>query len=496
MLTRTQSTLENWILANGLIHSPGRGSRKGFDCLMVEAAPWHLAQSRLALRTETAIWATADSKKSVSVSKALGRVLREIKRFNEEKRSIFLHPDVSTTGFWQDAVHFHRREISADSREPLTPESPGAYVQPPSSTSEGLQTASYRHELRKFAIGAKNEADPGSFDECLKRALSSFTGIMRQEGVLGAPFCHCYISSLPMPLLQPTSEQGSSGVVYVYAWSSQPWSPGHESLVADLAAIAAFLYDESYSEATRAEIEQFYRQSFLVSAAHEIKRLVQQIGPSISGIYSQFFRDFLLLHLEQGLGETFLPAKRLLATNFPAALGNLSEISYIFRMLCDRKPNTAEVNEEFVAKCRGAARALIVVEGNPSVAVTITDDVAATHFVASFIAGVRNAIAHCEKVGRSEQAVIITWSQDVVIIENSYVSAENCDLDRRAFDLKRERKEPGTETVLQYHERQMWREKPREALFSGLRKISCCPTPNSQFRHSWRTTLFIQEIQG
>lgn len=55
-LTPVQAILDHWLRINGMLDPKASVSRASFDCIMIEAAPWHAAQRRLDLRTETVLW--------------------------------------------------------------------------------------------------------------------------------------------------------------------------------------------------------------------------------------------------------------------------------------------------------------------------------------------------------------------------------------------------------------------------------------------------------
>ncbi|WP_300434406.1 50S ribosomal protein L11 methyltransferase [Zoogloea sp.] len=491
VLTQTQVQIDHWIRHNDLLRGPSNPD--GFDCLMVEAVPWHFATSRLRLRTETAIWAgTANGGDEMPVSRALNRVLLEISRFVKEDRSIFLHPEhlrKNNAQAWQQAVCFQRSECEDDTQEPT--QLPVLKLNPPAIRHGHVSCSSHLHELKKFEMRIENPST-ATFESCLRRALRAYTGIMRVEGLLSGGSSQCYFISLPMPLLKPKSSHAESGIVYVYAWCAKPWSTSHECQVADLARLASFLYEERYSESTRSQLDLSLRQAMLVSAAHETKKLIDLIEPGISKPFAQLVKDYLQLQLEQTLGPTFAKFCHLLDSHVDlrATLSELSALAYVFEKLRHKNEYDPEtLNVEQISAWREEASSTISI-------VTETDCVMDTsvkqlHFAAAFIAGLRNTIAHCSKRGNDARAINITAVAGCIQIINSYTNSNNGDEDKEPMRVKREQGVPGTESVIKYHERQLFIDNPDYQSRSGIKKLSCEELGKSMFRHTWETDIVV-----
>jgi hypothetical protein len=499
ILTKTQNALDGWIRSNAVLDMDPGTDFPVFDCIMVEAAPWHLAQRRLALRTETAIWARESHEENPSsVALALRRVQREIERFHypTEPRSIFLHRELlSDTGarLWQEAISVHQYESASDKTEAPLPSKSAETADRP-YCSEGLQVTSAQHELGKFGIKYVNPSTL-PFDECLRRALHAYTCIMREEGLLTLPDSQCYFLALPMPLPQPASQQGSSGVVYVYAWSSRHWSPVHESFVADLGRTASFLYEESYSEKTRSELEQLYRHSFLVSAAHEMKPLVDKIGCETTDDLSDILKEIIYLHFEfRPLGKRLELARKTLSINTKLGFQHLAVLAYLFQVLYyENKVESALVPETLEQMQRDATSLISIenVSGAPR-KIDVSEKIF-IHFAAGLIAGLRNAIYHCRRGNRSDPKIILSIEEGCVLITNSFCSVSNNSADVEGLRKKQAEQadDPqigGTEISMRYHERQMLtRMEIDSTTVARIQPHSSLQTGNGSYLNTWKT---------
>jgi hypothetical protein len=493
ILTPTQAQIDRWISRNDLLRSPSNPD--GFDCLMVEAVPWHFATSRLKLRTETAIWASAKNGGNVEgLSRALGRVLIEIARFVKDERSIFLHRDhirATKAHAWQQAVYFYQSECESDKKEPI--QAPELRINSPACRHGDILVSSHLHELKDFGTRSENPStDP--FESCLQQALRAYTGIMRLEGLLSKKTSHCYFLSLPMPMLKPKSKHAESGIVYVYAWSPQPWSASHECLVSDLARLASFLYEELYAESTRFQLDLILRQTMLVSAAHEMKKLVYKIDSGMTPHFAHLVQDYFLLFLELELGSTFDEVSECLAVGSGAALRKMSDLAYVFEKLRGKTFNPQTLSETDIVGWEKEAREAISV--NSSKLLPIEKPVRGKpnkqlHFAAAFIAGLRNAISHCNKEGNTDLEIKIECDAGCIRIENSYTNTNNGEDDKKPMNVKREFDQPGTESVLQYHERQVFIDDPGYQARSKILKLRCKELRDNIFRHTWTTDLIV-----
>ena len=295
--------------------------------------------------------------------------------------------------------------------------------------------------------------------------------------------------ALPMPLPRPSDEDGSSGIVYVYAWSTQDWSSSHEILAADLARISACLYEEFYSKATRYELREKQRQSLLRTAAHETKSLIHHIDEKLTSQLGLLVRDYILLNLELDLGDTFKQAHHLLRKNFCEAVLELAQLTFLYSAICEVNLDPKKVDDRFIDKHRADARGWIELDGEAlsTVSVTVPDpdkQKIALHFIAGFLSGLRNAIQHSNKFGRTPEKIKITLREKYIVIENEYVSKRDCQEDIEAFASKNESEDTGTEAVLKYHARAL-----SASQVSGCRieRASCVPQDATSYRHTWRT---------
>lgn len=489
LLTPTQIQIDQWIRQNDLLRS--QSDPGGFDCLMVEAVPWHFATSRLRLRTETALWASSESAASEApVSRALDRVLMEIGRFVSEERSIFLHPDhlrETNSHAWQQAVCYLRSEDKGDTEEPL--QAPGCKNQPPAYHQGNVTVSSHLHELKQFGTRYVNPSRM-SFQSCLRQALRAYTGIMRSQGLLSKETSHCYFLSLPVPLLNPKSGHAESGLVYVYAWASQSWSTSYECKVADIARLSSFLYEELYSESTRFQLDLNLRQTMLVSAAHEMKKLIYKIDKGITEPFAHLVQDYLLLNLEQELGDSFNEISNLLASGSSNALRELSNLAYVFEKLKSADPQLQiDVIDSWKLEASGA---ITVSETKlPRIVHSARDGAnKPLHFAAGFLAGLRNAISHSNKGSNTDSKIEVTIDAGCIRITNSYTNTNSDELDQGAMKVKREDALPGTESVLQYHERRLF-DDPGYQPRSRIIKLSCEILDKDRFRHTWTTDLYL-----
>jgi|GEM_PF-5331755 len=270
-----QIALNSWIQNNMVLGDSWGIKLPYFDCIMVEAVPWHFARQRLKLETETTIWAANSEENSQSnVDNALKRIRNQIQVFHQESRSIFLHSTIvnSERRDWREAICFHKEEVISDQDKESHHRSrvEDGFV----GEGKSRKTLISSHHEMLGALGVR-DINPSnmSFEDCLKKALRDYTDIMRQERLLGKELSHCYLIAIPMPLPKQKSGNNSAGIVYVYAWSSQHWSPSHEIWIADIARVSAFLYGESYLEAIRSELtdwgREFYHQDPIINAIYD-----------------------------------------------------------------------------------------------------------------------------------------------------------------------------------------------------------------------------------
>jgi hypothetical protein len=394
---------------------------------------------------------------------------------------------------WQQAVCFYQSECGGDIYEP-TQERPNSRI-----NSRLLAAMATFWSVRicmnsKSSVRAPNNPSTEPFESCLRRALRAYTGIMRLEGLLSKKTSHCYFLSLPMPMLKPKSKHAESGIVYVYAWSPQPWSASHECLVSDLARLASFLYEELYAESTRFQLDLILRQTMLVSAAHEMKKLVYKIDSGMTPHFAHLVQDYFLLFLELELGSTFDEVSECLAVGSGAALRKMSDLAYVFEKLRGKTFNPQTLSETDIVGWEKEAREAISV--NSSKLLPIEKPVRGKpnkqlHFAAAFIAGLRNAISHCNKEGNTDLEIKIECDAGCIRIENSYTNTNNGEDDKKPMNVKREFDQPGTESVLQYHERQVFIDDPGYQARSKILKLRCKELRDNIFRHTWTTDLIV-----
>lgn len=509
-LSATQAILNRWIRRNGLLSPQSDSLNPSFDCIMVESAPWHPAQRRLELRTETAIWSRNDyshqessvSAQEAPVAKALVRILHEIKHINNKKRSVFRHPALEEGGehrLWQHAIFsvFRENDPEASARIAASTDLVGPQEKPHSTDKKPVVThsknaATYLHPLQNFDIGEKNPSTT-PLETCIAAALHAYTGICRQEGLLGEGDATCYFCSLPLPSPQPHSPAGTSGTLYVYGWSTHPWSPIHETAIADLARAAGALYEEQYTEATRFELQTIERSNLISSAAHEIEKLIKTIGPKMTSEYAALLQDYFRLHLELlPLGATFSGPSSDLQRDAKRGISRLAELSYLYRVICEERPDPLSVTLAFMEQKINDSRALIQTDdGLNGLRMCDIKPEAALHFTAAFVAGLRNAISHCKKLGRTEQRIRVTVQDDAIVIVNHYVSDSSDRIDRAGLADKKNNNLPGTESVLQHHERQVRGSLSYRGHVSSIKKKGCEVLGNGRFRHEWETRIAL-----
>lgn len=480
-LTPIQSILHQWIRINGLLDPKVSASRAAFDCIMVEAAPWHAAQRRLDLRTETVLWKGGEviaetSQNSTPVARALARILKEIENIYDKKRSVFRHPEIEAEGhkkghLWRPAVLFRYQEddpqfltkceLDADLCGPLTPDYTLADDCRVTST-----VASYLHPLKDFKAGETNPTTR-PLDDCLAAALHAYTAILRQEGILGFHPSICYFYSFPLPAAQPNSQSGTSGTVYVYGWSSKEWTPDHETVLCDLTKAASLQYEKKYSDAARKEVSRLVRNRIIESAAHESRKILYAVQQGLTHEAASLLRDYLSLHLElTPVGETFQTALDQFLGTPVESIKELAECGYIYWHICSREWNANQLSSEQFDKWRTEARKLISVtlKQKPTVPVPSGSRYKKmwVHFIAAFLAALQNCIIHSTKGSRARARIVISIQSLWIQIENSYQSSATYKQDIAPYQRKQEKADLsgdaaafGTEQVLSYHARHL-----------------------------------------
>jgi hypothetical protein len=503
------SVLDRWIRLNGLLDDGGVKGKTTFDCIMVEAAPWHTAQQRLDLRTETAIW-SCKTKVAPPAGRALQRILVEIEHINKEERSVFRHQDLEDQAdqrLWQPAVLFSFLENDGEwntsiQRDPglngpiddwATKIEKIAPLFSPSSPN----LAWYQHPLQKFGISYTNPSQR-PLRTCLAAALHAYTKILRQENLLSEE-CEtsvCYFCSLPLPPPQPRSQSGTSGTLYVYAWSSQEWSPGHETKALDLARAAGLLYEEAYSDSARQEVGRLSRDRILESAAHETRKLCYAIQPELNWESADLIRDFLNLTLEMvPLGETFQNDIALFAGSPVRSLSGLSTTAFCLQQLCSREWNADQLTEMQLNEWRCHARNIIKMQ-ETGIKFNPKEEPSAQqllHFVAAYISAIRNAVKN--SLQKDAPELIVSTEIGRIIIANSYTSKLTDAQDRQPYKDKQQEvwisveAKVGSEQVLARHAARMLPELHTNPMTQFISKTGCVKLKNAEFRHTWQTIV-------
>lgn len=508
-LTPIQSILDRWIQLNGLLDSARISSRAAFDSIMVEAAPWHTAQHRLDLRTETGLWASGVTKAgSVAhvpppVARALSGILEEIRHINTKSRSVFRHRELEEphqNRLWQPTVLFRyhegdeqfSRKMDADPDLSALPSYDFVLAR---DCTVKRAVASYRHPLKGFEIGAKNPSTR-PLEECLSAALHGYTAICRQEGLLGDPPAVCYFCSLPLPPPQPRSEAGTSGTLYVYGWSSREWTPDHEAILCDLAKTASLLYEEEYSVAARRELSRISLSGILQSAAHETGKLCFPIRRGLTSKAANLVRDSLYLTLElRPLGGTFAQAAKFLKENPAKSLRDLSRNAFAMQRLSIEEFYPKQLTSHQLAEWRSEADQLITVHPINTNCFAQFNIKAKPwfYFVAAFTTAVRNAIKNSIK--KESKKIEVRQENQRIVIENSYISGLDFAADFQPYEEKQilvrasAGSETGTEQVLARHAAEILPKNSSLTDCQFIVKVSGASHPQGGFRHAWKTVV-------
>ena len=512
-LTSPQAVIDEWMRLNHLFETGSSETR--FDCVMVEAAPWHLAQRRLARPTETALWVASEPKSGSSdtrrhLERAIERILREIKRINAENRSIFNHPDLrpdpENSRLWQPAA---TSQIIVHLLDPLSPESPLLKASNPLPAdeapskllsihnSEQSTAVSFLHPLEGLNVHFENNTE-APYDDCLDAALHAYTAILRQEHLLPADKqCSCYFIALPLPIPEPRSLDGSSGTLYVYAWSSQTWSPEDQTVIDDLGRMASFVYEEHYSDAAKTQIAKIQRDSLKLISSHEVSTLIGTISGNISSKYADLVRDYLSLHLEFGFGPTFSAIAESLEQQSAKCLSLLADCGYLFYTLLNTEdivPESFE-QEDMLEIIKNGRETIQIKDWTPNVSPASNRDMQASsswilHSIAGTIAALRNTIAHTRKGGSDCAIELSIVESGYLQITNSYTNSKNEEEDSAGFHEKARSDRAGTARVLHYHEEMINASlDPTAQPNAGIKRQNFEELSANRFRHTWVTTV-------
>jgi cyclopropane fatty-acyl-phospholipid synthase-like methyltransferase len=547
-----ESHLFNWILENDLMR-PSSDNLLGaqsppFDVLMIEAAPWYLTRvyedprTNLSLNSATSIFCTnhgQDSQEPSQPAIALSQILKQIKKLNRMKRSIFRHRDqvLTNSGHWNAAVtqsvriqlgdiqaseladHLMQDAIDAP---PIKPESRVLGLYP----SLGYTTV--KQALRSLGVPEENPSEE-SFDHCLTKALHDFSRIIAEGGLLpqGATALTCYLLAIPIPSTlreDPARKEVNkgklTGMVYAYAWSSKPWSPESEALVGDLARIAALMYEEQFANAAEDALEQLsmtrgYMDS-LSQAQHELKYVVNAIRHAMPESAALALRAYFGAILQTEDATSLLVSLQSCKT--PGQLIRRIKEVWPIRFVVQRLASTSYSQDKLgslLNTWEEQARQYWADESDMRVvpseellfpARTAIDKDAEKSFSLAVLAGISNATKHAQalesRVLKCDKGLprlrihcrVSTGTESALVIASSYdfqtQVAEDLLVGFRANMNAKAKQKVGTPAVIDFHVRKYFRRKTSEDVFR-IRSVSA--KEDDQVTLTWECWIHFPE---
>lgn len=358
--------------------------------------------------------------------------------------------------------------------------------------------ASYLHPLKDFKIGERNPTTR-PLEECLSAALHAYTAILRQEGLLGSHPAACYFFSLPLPAAQPKSQSGTSGTLYVYGWSSQNWTPDHETALSDMANAASLQYEEAYSEVARTEVSRLARNRLIESASHELQTVLSNIQEGISGDILTLIRGHVRLQLGLRVDEDiFISPLNSLRNDAPQGLKQLSRLAYALYQLSKERYIAQQLSETslntWFDECK---RMISIAEDIPRTCLSAlpVDKDRSLHLLSAYFSALSNCIKHTTAWG-DDGRIVVRASRDAIVITNYYKSTLSHDEDRKPLEEKRrlagENSAFGSEMVISYH---LSRFLEIDIPMAGWEILSQLPNQDAsgsgshRYQHAWQTRL-------